>query len=93
MHAEQSAESFKADFGTRAARDTGKEAALTLVDQYGSETSIAQVAVDFNAAARPRERKDELVRRVLSGVLNASRPPLLEVIEGRMRPEDLLDSL
>ena len=55
MHAEKSAESFKADFDTKEARETGEDAALTLVDQHGKETSIAQLAVDLNAAARRRD--------------------------------------
>jgi hypothetical protein len=93
MHARQSAESFKADFGTKAARESGQDAALTLVAQHGRPTSVAHLALDLNAAVRPREPKDELVRRVLAGTLDASRGPLREVLGGRMSVEQLLDSL
>jgi len=93
MHAEQSAESFKADFGTKAARESGQDAALTLVGQDGRTTSITQLALDLNAAARPRKPKDEFVRRVIAGTLDASRMPLREVLTGRKSVEQLLESL
>jgi hypothetical protein len=93
MHAEQSAESFKADPGTKAARESGHDAAITLVTQYGRPASVAQLALDLNAAARPREQKDEFVRRVLAGTLDTSRTPLREALDGRKSVEQLLDSL
>jgi hypothetical protein len=93
MHAELSAASFKADFGTKAARESGEDAALLLVNQHRRRTSVAQLAVDLNAAARPREPKNEFVRRVLAGALDASGPPLREVFDGRVSVETLLDAL
>jgi hypothetical protein len=93
MHAEQSAGSFKADFGTKAARESGEDAALTLVSQHVQPVLVAQLALDLNAADRPREPKDEFVRRVLAGSLDAARSPLREALHGRISVGKLLDSL
>lgn len=92
MHADQSATSFKTDPGTRAARDTGEDAALLLVMQRGVRPDIARLAVDLNAADRPREPKNEFVRRVLAGTLDGGLSPLRDVLDGQMLVEALLDS-
>jgi hypothetical protein len=93
IHAHDSAGSFKAAPGTRAARETGEDAALLLVRQRGSERDIADLAIDLNAARRPRRPKNALVLSVLDGTLNAAQPPLNDVLEGRTSVERLLDSL
>lgn len=93
MHADQSAASFKADFGTRAARDSGEEAALMLLEQHVEDVAVARLAVDLNAAPRPRAPKDEFVRRVLEGSIDAARRPLRQMLDGRTSAETLLDSL
>lgn len=93
MHAQASAGSFKADSSTKAARETGQDAALMLVHQRGSPPEIARLAIDLNAAARSREFKNEFVRRVLGGRLDATSGPLSDVLDGRTSVEELLDSL
>jgi hypothetical protein len=93
IHARDSAQSFKDHPGTRAARETGEDAALMLVGQCGSRPAIARLAIDLNASSQPREPKDELVWRVLSGALDASTPPLRDVLDGRTSVEALLESL
>jgi hypothetical protein len=93
MHALQSAGSFKTDARTKAARDNGEDAALLLVQQSGTETGVAQFAIDVNAASRSRARKDELVLQILETTLDARKPPLRDALERRTSVEDLLDAL
>jgi len=93
LQARASGESFKAHPGTKAAREGGEDAALRLGIQHRRPAAIAQLAVDLNAARCPREPKNEFVRRVLDGTLDASAPPLSDVIDGQTSAEDLLATL
>ncbi len=93
IHAQASAGSFKAHPSTKAARETGQDAALMLVHQRASQPEIARLAIDLNAAGRSRESKNEFVRRVLGGRLDAASAPLSDVLDGRTSVEVLLDSL